>query len=274
MSTTHPTNITTEWDDIQRKYGNLPKLEKEKTNEELDSAFVEVTEEELLREARLKKWKKKLGNRSVFRYGTPVNITADNFVEQVTDASKYKPSDADKKDDEFEDLYDKTGYYVPVLLLDDSPESKLLKNAWNILSKKHSHLKFTVGSASNVLKVEGNKLTPPSSVLLYFSGNCILQKNVSSLFKRGIFELSEDTLETRVANALENILNSAQGHLPLVRDKDKEESSDSESDTDYLKSSGKDLRTDFLNKLTRGKVSDLETSKTYTSWILDKALGN
>lgn len=59
MSTTHPTNITTEWDDIQRKYGNLPKLEKEETNEEINARFVEITEQELLREARLKEWKKK-----------------------------------------------------------------------------------------------------------------------------------------------------------------------------------------------------------------------
>ncbi|UKJ89569.1 hypothetical protein MACJ_002820 [Theileria orientalis] len=278
MSTTHPTNITTEWDDIQRKHGNLPKLEKEKTNEELDSAFVEKTEEELLRESRLKQWKKKLANSRSFSYGTPVNITANNFVEQVTSSSKLSSAHEDSEDEgdsKFKDLSEKTGYYIPVLLLDDSKESSLLRQAWSVLARRYPQVKFTVGSATNVLKVESTRASPPSSILLYFSGNCLLQKNVSSLFKFSSFEISEGTVEERLANALENLLNGVQGHLPLMRprkDSSSGSDSESESDSDYMKSSGKDLKNDFLNKLTKPSLSRSDNTKAYTSWILDKAL--
>ncbi|BAM42253.1 uncharacterized protein TOT_040000623 [Theileria orientalis strain Shintoku] len=280
MSTTHPTNVTTEWDDIQRKHGNLPKLEKEKTNEELDSAFVEKAEEELLRESRLKQWKKKLAASRAPSYGTPVNITANNFVEQVTSASKLSRADGDSEDEgdsKFADLSEKTGYYVPVLLLDDSKESGLLRRAWSMLARRYPQVKFTVGSATNVLKVEGSRASPPSSILLYFSGNCLLQKNVSSLFKFSSFEVSEGTVEERLAAALESLLNGVQGHLPLIRQRkcassDSGSDSDSDSESDFLKSSGKDLKNDFLNKLTKPSLSRSENSKAYSSWILDKAL--
>lgn len=281
MSTTHPTNITTEWDDLQRKYGNLPKLEKEETNEVRDARIVELTEEELLRESRLKAWKKKFEFMPSILHGTPVNINEETFIQQVTESSKCHRDDA-----ECSDMLSRPGSYVPVLLLDESKkECNLLKKAWNILAKKHDNIKFTVGLAQNILKSESGIAQAPSSILLYFGGVCILQKHSSVCFANTGYDIAEASMEERVANIIESILNSVPGHSPFKKNSDNSssDSSDYENEDKILRASGAALKREFLhikNKCSRYNndnedLSDFEqeSGKTYTSWILDKALG-
>ncbi|SBS84450.1 phosducin-like protein, putative [Plasmodium ovale] len=116
MSTTNPTRETTEWDDLQRKYGNLPPLEKEIKEEEIYLTHIDKLENENF----LKK--KKLSeltileedcvddeyakiiekyrnnrineiniNRSCDIYGEVYYISKDNFITEINEASKRNP---------------------------------------------------------------------------------------------------------------------------------------------------------------------------------------
>lgn len=305
MSTTHPTNITTEWDDLQRKHGNLPKLEEQETNEVRDSRLVEIAERELLREARLKEWKRRVQARVQPIFGVPVHINEENFVREVTNASKAvdtsQTGDADDaecngKDDVVRDssanagesqsdLLSTAGQYIPVLLLDDRREAAYLRQAWNELARRHPHVKFTVAPANRVLKCDNSNAVAPSSLLLYFGGRCIMQRPALSILQSMTYELADSSVECRIANALEAVLNSVSGHGAFLCTRPEQASSDSEIDSDEsdnhaLRSAGKSFQRDFLSRISGGKMrrdsdseSDRETTaKTYTSWVFDRAL--
>ncbi|GFE54620.1 hypothetical protein BaOVIS_020240 [Babesia ovis] len=300
MSTTHPTNITTEWDDLQRKHGNLPKLEVEETNEVRDARLVEVAELELLREARLEAWKKKVQARAQTTFGSPVAITEETFVQEVTNASKATDgSSQDNMDDSSArdtpsttsaqpDLLSTAGKYIPLLLLDERTESVYLQRAWVELARRYPSIKFTMGSVSRILRCENKNISPPSSLLLYFGGKCIMQKPAVSILKGMTYDLTDTRVECRVADALELVLNSVSGHVGFLVQRDVRADSDSDSDEDDderggLRSAGKAFKRDFLSKITGGKMrrdrdSDSESDrenrgKTYTSWVLDRAIG-
>ncbi|ORM40720.1 uncharacterized protein BXIN_2394 [Babesia sp. Xinjiang] len=305
MSTTHPTNITTEWDDLQRKHGNLPKLEVEETNEVRDARLVEIAEHELMREARLQAWKKKVQARGQVTFGSPVAITEETFVKEVTDASKAidSPLKGELVSDGEEgadmdsgkmrstgaaepDLLSTAGKYIPVLLLDESSESVYLRSAWHELARRHPSIKFTIGSVNRILRSESKTATAPSSILLYFGGKCRMQKPALAVLQGMTYDLTDARVECRIANALEVLLNSVSGHGAFLfqRAERTDSNSDSSSDEDEhqgLRSAGKAFQRDFLSKITGGKVrrdrgsdseSESETKgKTYTSWVFDRA---
>ncbi|CDR95157.1 hypothetical protein, conserved [Babesia bigemina] len=300
MSTTHPTNITTEWDDLQRKHGNLPKIEIPETNEVRDARLVEVAEHELMREARLEAWKKKVQSRKQVTFGVPVTITADNFIREVTNASKAtdcaSKEDSDDGDGPQEgcgpnaapsqpDLLSTAGQYIPVLLTDDRKESVYLRDAWNELARRHPTVKFAIGNADRVLRAEGKAVKAPSSILLYFGGKCIMQKPALSIFQGLTYDISGDKVECRIASSLEILLNSVSGHGAFLRQQincstsDSDSSSDNEDDRAF-RSAGKAFQRDFLSQITGGKSrvrresdseSDRDVGKTYTSWVFDRA---
>ncbi|GIX64487.1 phosducin-like protein, putative [Babesia caballi] len=302
MSTTHPTNFTTEWDDLQRKYGNLPKLEVPETNEVRDARLVEVAEHELLREARLQAWKKKVMSRAAVTFGVPVAISEETFVREVTDASKAYAGPSgdgvgDSRNDALDeedaadgeprpDLLSTAGQYIPVLLLDDRKEAAYLSAAWDELARRHPTVKFTVGSVSRVLRCEGKKATAPSSLLLYFGGKCIMQKSAAAVLHGMTYDFADSTVESRIADALAALLNSVSGHGAFLRPQPAQVDSDSDSGSDEdgrraLRSAGRAFKNDFLSQISGGKVrrdrssdseSDREASgKTYTSWVFDRA---
>ncbi|KAK1442718.1 hypothetical protein BgAZ_302360 [Babesia gibsoni] len=304
MSTTHPTNITTEWDDLQRKHGNLPKLEPEETNEVRDAKLVEVAEHELLREARLREWKRRMQAKAQPTFGVPVTITEDNFVTEVTNASKAAGATKDDVGEESAsfaqneagsdedspyvesrpELLKTAGQYIPVLLLDDRKEAIYLKDAWRELARRHPTVKFTMAPVNKIIKCDNKNSTPPSSVLLYFGGKCIMQKHAMSVLQLRSYEISESSVESRIANVLEALLNSASSHGPFLcgrqADANSDSDSDSEDDDSGLRSAGKAFQRDFLSKISGQRArrdSDSESdvdvnSKTYTSWVFDRAL--
>ncbi|GBE61625.1 phosducin, putative [Babesia ovata] len=300
MSTTHPTNITTEWDDLQRKHGNLPKIDVPETNEVRDARLVEIAEHELMREARLEAWKKKVQSRKQVTFGVPVNITGDNFIREVTNASKAtEPASKDSSGggDGFQDdcgpnaeasqpdLLSTAGQYIPVLLVDDRQESVYLRDAWNELARRHPTVKFTIGNADRVLRAEGKAAKAPSSILLYFGGKCIMQKPAVSVFHGITYDFAGDKVECRIASTVEALLNSVAGHGAFLRQRTNRSTSDSDSSSDNeddraFRSAGKAFQRDFLSQITGGKSrltresdseSDHDVGKTYTSWVFDRA---
>nr|BAN65670.1 conserved hypothetical protein [Babesia bovis] len=301
MSTTHPTNITTEWDDLQRKHGNLPELEPEETNEVRDARMVEVAELELLREARLEAWKKKVHAKAQTTFGTPVAITDDTFVQEVTNASKatdgsigqgvdMENTESDEKtynaNNVQPELLSNAGKYVPVLLVDDRKESVYLQGAWIELARRYPTIKFTTGSVSRILKCDSKNTCPPASILLYFGGKCIMQTPALSILKGMSYDLTDASVEARVADALEVVLNSVSGHGGFLIRREGPSNSDSDSNSDdeersSLKKAGNKFKREFLSRITGGKYkgdsdsdSDRESrNKTYTSWVLDRANG-
>lgn len=272
MSTTHPTNITTEWDDLQRKHGNLPKLEVPETNEVRDARLVEIAEHELMREARLQAWKKKVQSRKQVTFGVPVTITEENFVREVTNASKATECSSEEgceyaddpkaackdgcghhPDASQPDLLSTAGQYIPVLLLDERKESSYLRDAWHELARRHPTVKFTIGTADRVLRSEGKAAKAPSSLLLYFGGKCIMQKHTVTIFHGMTYDFAEASVQSRIASAIETILNSVSGHGAFLRQQPNRTTSDSDCSSDDddnsgLRSAGKAFQRDFLSQ--------------------------
>ncbi|VWU50198.1 phosducin-like protein, putative [Hepatocystis sp. ex Piliocolobus tephrosceles] len=116
MSTTNPTQETTEWDDLQRKFGNLPPLKKEIKEEEiylkqLDKVEnidilenknlneLKILEEECHDEEYLKIIEKHKNdrlneinmNRLLNIYGEVYEISKDTFLVEINEASKKNP---------------------------------------------------------------------------------------------------------------------------------------------------------------------------------------
>ncbi|SBT73368.1 phosducin-like protein, putative [Plasmodium ovale] len=116
MSTTNPTRETTEWDDLQRKYGNLPPLEKEIKEEEIYLKHIDKLENEnflkkkklseltileedcvdddyakIIEQYRNNRINELNLNRSSDIYGEVYLISKDNFVTEINEASKRNP---------------------------------------------------------------------------------------------------------------------------------------------------------------------------------------
>ncbi|EUD68284.1 hypothetical protein C922_01304 [Plasmodium inui San Antonio 1] len=116
MSTTNPTRETTEWDDLQRKYGNLPPLEKEVKEEEIYLSQLErleginplekknlheltLLEESCVDEEYLKiierhktnRLKEINRSRALDVFGEVYEISKDNFLSEVNEASRRNP---------------------------------------------------------------------------------------------------------------------------------------------------------------------------------------
>lgn len=136
--------VTTEWDDIQRKLGNLPPLEKKVTAEQrmreamneaeeydplehknmqqLDELEDDV-EEDILRQYREKRLKEMMENARKPRFGSVLEISKSDFVREVNEA----PQDV---------------WVIIHLYQDYNPASTLLNRAMDSLSHKFINHKF------------------------------------------------------------------------------------------------------------------------------------
>ncbi|KFH16208.1 putative phosducin [Toxoplasma gondii MAS] len=115
MSTTNPEIRETEWDALQRKFGNLPKLpdvvtEEQLTREVVDAAekvdtlaskslkeldaLEDEVEEDVLEKYRRKRLEEIENRRKLERFGDVYHLSKDGFVEEVTRASEVDPLQA------------------------------------------------------------------------------------------------------------------------------------------------------------------------------------
>ncbi|KYN93465.1 phosducin-like protein, putative [Plasmodium reichenowi] len=126
MSTTNPTRETTEWDDLQRKFGNLPPLPKEIKEEEIYLENLEKLEEENILDKKnlnelhdieekciddeylkiIEKYKNDRINeinrmKAEDIYGEVFEISKENFLTDINEASKKNPLNNNNDDDDY-----------------------------------------------------------------------------------------------------------------------------------------------------------------------------
>lgn len=205
MSVTNP-KITTEWEDLQVKYGNFIAPKKEETNEEKLKKFLEVAEnvdvleyknveqlEELIDESKnqeeedeLQIYRKKrleeLKNKAKLnRFGEVIHLAKDSFIEQVTNASKECVGTVDECFEENDDSREKSkitktnsGTYVVVhMYFEHIDLCQKMNKILSILATKFKNIKFTKGIAPDV--VPGYPPEKCPTILLYFGGTCRAQ---------------------------------------------------------------------------------------------------
>lgn len=232
MSTTNPTNQTTEWDDLQRKFGNLPPLEKEVKEEELYLKAIDkienanILENKNLKELnrleencvddeylkiiqkykndRLNEIKK---NKALEIFGEVYEITKENFVTEINDASTFNPlnkiNDQEKENDtremngqemkeqemngqeinkkeeqkmivEKKGKHNKYGTYVILHLYSENVMAcKILNNIMKEAARKYKYIKFTKGVHNKIIENYPESKTP--TILIYYNGSCIQQ---------------------------------------------------------------------------------------------------
>ncbi|KAF2075910.1 hypothetical protein CYY_002801 [Polysphondylium violaceum] len=196
--------MSTEWEDIQRKFGNLPpsefdihekqleqlivaraeqQIENEKTENKLANKTLEQLDqledeyndddedEKILQEYRRKRIHELTLQKQQARYGDVVHVRANEYVEQVTNQS--------------------LKHCVVVLLFSSGLESQVLEQAFRVVSKKFVYVKFVSCDAQEITK--GFPASHIPSVLVYKDGKCAHQfLGINSL---GGIKLSPDDIE-------------------------------------------------------------------------------
>ncbi|KAI4837814.1 phosducin-like protein 1 [Plasmodium brasilianum] len=250
MSTTNPTSETTEWDDLQRKFGNLPPLEKEIKEEEIYLKNIDklenvnplekknlneltLIEENCIDEEYLKiieKYKTDRineinRNRAFEIYGELYDISKDNFLREINEASKRNPLneymektvEESTKGDEDEEEYveydegDKyqrkdeeailkkkksvKGTHVVLHLYSDNVIScTILNNILKQMANKHKYIKFTKGVYNKIIENYPESKLP--TILIYYNGSCIHQIcNMVNYIKGGTNKLNIKSVE-------------------------------------------------------------------------------
>ncbi|ANQ08506.1 Uncharacterized protein PCOAH_00030000 [Plasmodium coatneyi] len=238
MSTTNPTGETTEWDDLQRKYGNLPPLEKEVKEEEIYLRNLEkleginplekknlheltLLEENCVDEEYLKIIEKHKANRikeinrskALDVFGEVYEISKDNFLTEVNEASKRNPlgehggrslestrGDEDLEEEEEAAVADGTeGTHVVIHLYSDNVVAcKVINNILCQLARKHKYVKFTKGVYNRIVENYPEAKLP--TILIYYNGTCIHQIcNLLNSIKGGVKNLTLKTFEQFLA---------------------------------------------------------------------------
>eukprot|EP00742_Colponemidia_sp_Colp-10_P001179 GILJ01001272.1.p1 GENE.GILJ01001272.1~~GILJ01001272.1.p1 ORF type:complete len:258 (+),score=44.19 GILJ01001272.1:37-774(+) len=169
------TGVSTEWDDIQRKFGNLPPLEKEITREELEAMAIQAAEsfdplahktldeldeleddldDQVLGDYRRQRVKELQEQARKARFGDVRQIKKQDFIAEVNDAGKE--------------------LYVIVHLYNDSiPECVLLNRALDVLAPKHRSTKFLRSVATECIENYPDANLP--TILIYYEGECVKQ---------------------------------------------------------------------------------------------------
>ncbi|GAB66904.1 hypothetical protein PCYB_102540, partial [Plasmodium cynomolgi strain B] len=252
MSTTNPTGETTEWDDLQRKYGNLPPLQKEVKEEEIYLNNLEklerinplekknlhqltLLEENCVDEEYLKIIERHKTNRikeinrsrAMDVFGEVYEISKDNFLSEVNEASRRNPlgeyggrsmestrGDADLEEEEegaatsaFESsvakavtkavpsAQDTQGTHVVIHLYSDNVLAcKVTNDILTQMARKHKYVKFTKGIYNRIVENYPESNLP--TILIYYNGVCTHQIcNLLSSIKGGVNNLSLKTFE-------------------------------------------------------------------------------
>ncbi|CRH00501.1 phosducin-like protein, putative [Plasmodium relictum] len=273
MSTTNPTNETTEWDDLQRKFGNLPPLEKEIKEEEIYLENIDKIENENILEKKslnelnvleencvdeeylkiIEKYKSDRisqinRNRALDIYGDVYEISKDNFITEINEASKKNPlndyleKSLDSKDEEEIKKKNKSikGTYVVIHLYSDNVVAcKVLNDILKHVANKYKYIKFTKGVYNRIIENYPEFKLP--TILIYYNGTCIHQIcNLLNHIKGGLNNLN--------LKSFEQFLNKYQ----ILKYKN------------YINSDSSDDDTDKDNK----NKNRVKTEKQYTSFSM------
>ncbi|CEM06388.1 unnamed protein product [Vitrella brassicaformis CCMP3155] len=216
MSTTNRP-VTTEWDDVQRRFGNFSALEKEPTQDQLTGLAVDLAErsdplehkqlddldqleddldEDVLRRYRARRLAELRAKKEEAAYSEIQHIGKADFVDEVTEASR-------------------GGRHVVVHLYRDSSEMcRVLNRCLAELAARHQAVKFCKGISVDVLPGYPDHQLP--TVLLYKDGMC--QKQLVGEPEWGgrqmMARLSADAVEWRLAR--HGVLQTQLEEDPLV----------------------------------------------------------
>ncbi|KAL8275566.1 hypothetical protein Esti_000517 [Eimeria stiedai] len=195
MSTTNPEVTETEWDALQRRFGNLPPKPRVVTEEERTKQLVEQLEnvdvlgrktlkqlkeleddvaEETLETLRKKRLQQLKLRQQRNRFGELLHLGKDEFVQEVTEASAVDPDARDEETaeaDPEQQQQQQRGTWVVLHMYRDSVEACRQLNA--ILSRvavRFKYTKFMKALSTDV--IEGYPDSRLPTVLLYFGGKC------------------------------------------------------------------------------------------------------
>eukprot|EP00386_Alphamonas_edax_P013317 GDKI01041162.1.p1 GENE.GDKI01041162.1~~GDKI01041162.1.p1 ORF type:complete len:290 (+),score=90.00 GDKI01041162.1:111-980(+) len=217
MSTTNPKVTTTEFEDQLIKRGIMEAPKKEVTEEQLTKWAVDEAEKfnplehqtldelnkleddveedvlEKYRKMRLEQMRKK---QQQYRFGELYHLYQDEFVKEVTEASKIDPETREKSGDAVSDDEDApkrdTGTWVVVHLYQDSVEEcVLLNSALMKIAKKFGNVKFMKGKANEIIPNFPDKNCP--ALLLYRGGMC--RKQIIGGSEYGGVRMTTDSIE-------------------------------------------------------------------------------
>ncbi|SPJ09009.1 phosducin-like protein, putative [Plasmodium sp. DRC-Itaito] len=182
MSTTNPTRETTEWDDLQRKFGNLPPLPKEIKEEEIYLENLEKLEEENILDKKnlneindieenclddeylkiIQKYKNDRINeinrmKAENIYGEVFEISKENFLTDINEASKKNPLNNNliyNNDDDDNNNNNNNYYYNPHYNSDNynNKQSKRKPKGTHVLLHLYSENVISCKVLNNILK--------------------------------------------------------------------------------------------------------------------------
>ncbi|KJP87158.1 hypothetical protein AK88_03205 [Plasmodium fragile] len=326
MSTTNPTRETTEWDDLQRKYGNLPPLEKEVKEEEIYLSTLDklerinplekknlqeltLLEESCVDEEYLKiverykanRMKEINKSRALDVFGEVYEISKDNFLAEVNEASRRNPlaehggrslestrgDEEDLEQDEQEAAPAEradaaNGTHVVIHLYSDNVVAcRVINNILSQMAKKYKYVKFTKGVYTRIIQNYPESKLP--TLLIYYNGTCIHQIcNLLSSIKGGVNNLSVKNFEQFLAKY--NIFRSPSSWMhsgQSVSDHTAHSSDADSEDGGRYANKGNRVRTNkqytsfnmFRTKHTSGDYSSDDAgvkSRGYASSMLDR----
>ncbi|CAD2109997.1 phosducin-like protein, putative [Plasmodium vinckei] len=304
MSTTNPTIETTEWDDLQRKFGNLPPLEKEIKEEEIylktidrienENIFenknleeLKILEEEhqddeylkIINKYKMDRINEINKNRLLDRYGDVYEISKETFITQINEASKYNPLNNINNNEEINELKEKkkTGTYVVLHLYSDNVIAcKILNKILKEIAIKHKYIKFTKGVYNKIIENYPENKLP--TILIYYNGTCMHQIcNLINNINGGLNNLNLKSFENFLKKY--NILKQ-QKCANITNSSSNENTDSSDSDTEKRK---KNIRTQkqymsfnlFSNRNEEYDSSSNESemkSKGYSSSLMDRKI--
>ncbi|CXI80369.1 phosducin-like protein, putative [Plasmodium berghei] len=306
MSTTNPTIETTEWDDLQRKFGNIPPLEKEIKEEEIylknidrienEDIFenknleeLKILEEEnqddeylkIINKYKMDRINEINKNRLLNIYGEVYEISKETFITEINEASKKNPLNNTNKNEEINEINEKkkTGTFVVLHLYSDNVIScKILNQILKELANKHKYIKFTKGVYNKIIENYPENKLP--TILIYYNGSCIHQIcNLINNIKGGLNNLNLKSFENFLKKY--NILKQQK----CTNSTSSDENTDSNDSDNYTKKQKKNIKTQkqymsfnlFSNKNKNEEYDSSSNesemkSKGYSSSLMDRKI--
>ncbi|CDU19508.1 uncharacterized protein PY17X_1234600 [Plasmodium yoelii] len=308
MSTTNPTIETTEWDDLQRKFGNLPPLEKEIKEEEIylknidkienEDIFenknleeLKILEEEhqddeylkIINKYKMDRINEINKNKLLDIYGQVYEISKESFITEINEASKKNPLTLNNtnENDEMNKIKEKkkSGTFVVLHLYSDNVIScKILNQVLKEIAIKHKYIKFTKGIYNKIIENYPENKLP--TILIYYNGSCIHQIcDLINNIKGGLDNLNLKFFENLLKKY--NILKQRKYTNSINSSDD----SDSDSDSDNYTKKKKNIRTQkqymslnlFSNKNKNEEYDSSSNeseikSKGYSSSLMDRKI--
>eukprot|EP00915_Cephaloidophora_sp_WS-2016_P003125 GHVH01004215.1.p1 GENE.GHVH01004215.1~~GHVH01004215.1.p1 ORF type:complete len:275 (-),score=47.88 GHVH01004215.1:850-1674(-) len=197
MSSTNPTKISTEWDDLQVKHGNFAPAAETVTEATLTSMVTDFAEqrdylddlslkdldkleddveEDTLEVYRQKRLEELRAKKAAYKFGKVYEISKPEYTHSVTEGS------ADN-------------WVVCVLYSPKHKQSEMLIKCIPQVATKFGDVKFVQGEVSSIL--EGFPASNTPTVLLYYKKKCF--KQLMGLEAWGGEKVSEESVEWRLS---------------------------------------------------------------------------